>query len=173
MPWVIGAGRASLRGGRTAGRPSDPARYGAPVAPPVTLGHVGPSSLAATVYGLVDRGSKLRPQLAEELVGRIVIAFVDEGYADVLVDCRPDEIHIADHDGDAGADLQIRAGLADFNLLVSAPLAAGLPKPTDRRGRAALARMADGRVDFRGSIRLARRFLRLLSVAPARDGRAP
>ena len=140
---------------------------------PVTLGRVGARSVAATIYGLVDRGSTLRPDLAAQLEGRIVIAF-QEDYADVLVECGPAAIHVADHDGDApDADLEIRAAVADFNVLVAAPLAAGLPKPTDRRGRAALARVADGRVEFRGSITLARRFLRLLSVAPARDGGAP
>jgi hypothetical protein len=139
----------------------------------VTLGRVGARSVAATIYGLVDRGSTLRPDLAAQLEGCIVIAF-EEDYADVLVECGPAAIHVADCDGEpTEADLEIRAAVTDFNVLVAAPLAAGLPRPTNRTGRAALARVADGRVELRGSITLARRFLRLLSVAPGRAGRAP
>lgn len=134
----------------------------------VTLGPTGERSLAATVYGLLDRGARLRPDVAAELDGAVAITFADGGHADVRVDCGDGAIVVSDAaqvDGPA-PDLEIHATLHDFVVLLGAPLARGVPKPTDRRGRAALARIADGRVDFIGSIGLARRFMRLMSVAP-------
>jgi hypothetical protein len=138
--------------------------------PTVTLGATGERSLAATVYGLLDRGARLRPDVAAELHGCVLITFSDGGHADVRVTGDGERIEVADHalSPPREADVEIHASLHDFVVLVGAPLARGLPKPTDRRGRAALARIADGRVDFIGSIGLARRFMRLMSVAPER-----
>ena len=51
----------------------------------------------------------------------------------------------------------IRGSLPDIVQLTAAPLFGGLPKPTNARGRAALSRMAGGRVKIEGSPLLARR----------------
>jgi hypothetical protein len=132
-------------------------------APPVRLGHVGTTSVTATVFGLLDRGCTLRPDLAAQLDGRIRLRFAED-YADVRIECAPEAILVMDDD-DAPVDLEIRASLPDFVLLLAAPLAKGLPKPTDRRGRAALARVADGRIELTGSVGTARRLLRVMSVS--------
>jgi hypothetical protein len=81
----------------------------------------------------------------------------------VRIEGRDGAIEVGDCPGGA-ADLEIRAALPDLVVLVSAPLAAGIPTPTDARGRAALARLADGRVQLRGSVVLGRRLLRLLQI---------
>jgi ubiquinone biosynthesis protein UbiJ len=130
----------------------------------VELGRVGDRSVAATVYGLIDRGVALRPHLAREMDGVVRITFA-EGYAAVRIHFAGDRIEVAD-DAGGEADLEVQAALTDFVLCVSAPLAAGVPKPTSRAGRAALARMADGRVDFSGSLGLGRKLLALMSVVP-------
>ena len=134
----------------------------------MTLGPTGERSLAATVYGLLDRGARLRPDIAAQLDGCVVVTFSDGGHADVRIDCHDGRIAVCDAAlaGGGEPDLEIRASLHDFVVLLGAPLTRGFPKPTDRRGRAALARIADGRVDFIGSIALARRFMRVMSVAP-------
>lgn len=136
----------------------------------VELGDVGDRSVAATVYGLLDRGAHLRPALAEEMSGIVRITFA-EAYAPVRVefggDGRGGILVADDHSGDP-VDLEVQAALTDFVLCLSAPLAGGVPKPTTRLGRAALARLADGRVTFSGSIVLARRLMRLMSVARAK-----
>jgi hypothetical protein len=134
----------------------------------VTLGPTGDRSLAATVYGLIDRGARLRPDVAGAVEGCVVLTFADGGHADVRVDFGAGSIVVSDAAlaDPRDADLEIHASLHDFVVLVGAPLTRGFPRPTDRRGRAALARIADGRVDFIGSIALARRFMRLMSVAP-------
>lgn len=136
----------------------------------VELGKVGNRSIAATVHGLVDRGAHLRPALAAEMAGTVRITFA-EAYAPVLVEFGNDgdgHILVADDSSGDRVDLEVQAALTDFVLCLSAPLAGGVPKPTTRIGRAALARLADGRVDFSGSIVLARRLMRLMSVAQAR-----
>lgn len=131
----------------------------------VELREVGGRSVAATVYGLVDRGVQLRPAIAEDMRGTVRITFA-EGYAPVLIRFGDGRIEIGDADGGA-ADLEVQAALTDFVLCVSAPLAKGVPKPTSKAGRAALARMADGRVDFSGSLGLGRKLLQLMSVHPS------
>lgn len=130
----------------------------------VQLGRVGDRSVAATVFGLVERGVGLRPEVAAAMAGTIRITFA-EGYAPVRLTFAPTHITIADDEG-GGADLDVQAALPDFVLCVSAPLAGGVPKPTSKAGRAALARLADGRVDFSGRISLGRRLLQLMSVHP-------
>ncbi len=131
----------------------------------VELREVGDRSVAATVYGLLDRGVNLRPGLARAMVGTVRITFA-EGYAPVLIRFAGERIEIGD-DAGGPVDLEVQAALTDFVLCVSAPLAGGVPKPTSRTGRAALARIADGRVDFTGRVGLGRRLLALMSVHPS------
>jgi len=61
-------------------------------------------------------------------------------------------------------ELVISGALPDIVQLTTAPLFAGVPKPTNARGRAALAGMAGGKVKIEGSAGLARRLLTLLEI---------
>jgi hypothetical protein len=143
-------------------------------APTVLLGALADDSIAASVYVLVRHGALLRPDLAAELRGSVLLRFADD-YSPVRIDFRGDEIHVEDarHVEDRAHDLEIVGRLGDVNALIASPLAGGLPKPTSQRGRAALARLADGRVDFIGPLGLARRVLMLLAIdgAAASDTR--
>jgi hypothetical protein len=124
------------------------------------------TSIAATVYGLVQRGAMLRPELARELRGSVLVRFA-EGYEPVRIDLRGDTIAVEDASGDERAhDLIIEGALPAVTTLISAPLMGGLPKPTTAEGRAALARLAEGDVELDGPLRLTRSLLRLLSLAP-------
>ena len=131
----------------------------------VELREVGDRSVAATVFGLVERGVQLRPQVAAAMEGKIRIVFAED-YAPVLLVFGADRIDVGD-DAGGEVDLEVQAGLTDLVLCVSAPLTGGVPKPTSKAGRAALARMADGRVDFVGKLGLGRRLLQLMSVHPS------
>ena len=134
--------------------------------PLILLGAGSGASVTASIYAIVDRGAKLRPQLAHELRGSVLFEFA-EGYVPARIDFRGDEIEVADgNDHDRAHDLLVQGSLPDIVALIAAPLAGGLPKPTTAPGRAALARLADGRVEFEGPLRLARGLMRLLSVAP-------
>lgn len=152
------------------------------MSPPVVLGRLADDSVAASVYVLVVHGAARKPELAAAIRGRVVLHFA-ENYAPVRLDFRGDEIIVSDEQPgpDVPCDLEIHGRLGDVNALVAAPLAGGLPKPTTPRGRAALARLADGRVDFIGPLTLARKVLMLLALdlpAPSRrqrraDARTP
>ncbi|MCW3013690.1 MAG: hypothetical protein JWO02_782 [Solirubrobacterales bacterium] len=140
----------------------------AAVAPSVTLGQLSDESIAASVYILVRHGAQLRPALAVELRGSVLLRFADD-YSPVRIDFRGEDIHVEDarHLEDRAHDLEIVGRLGDVNAVIAAPLAGGLPKPTSQRGRQALARLADGRVDFIGALGLARKVLMLLAIDPA------
>lgn len=138
-------------------------------APLVTLGHVSGDSVAASVYVLVRHGAERRPDLAAALRGCVRMRFSD-GYRPVRIDFLGDEIAVEDEFDDAREppDLELSGRLGDVSALLCAPLVAGLPLPTSRGGRRAIARLADGRVGLDGSLALARDLLRLLSIDPAR-----
>jgi hypothetical protein len=89
-----------------------------------------------------------------------------DGYAPVRIDFRGDEIEVGDdfESHDRAHDLEVIGRMGDVTALIAAPLTGGLPKPTTRTGRAALARLADGRVEFNGPLALGRRLLRLLAI---------
>jgi hypothetical protein len=134
-------------------------------APVVRLGQVAEDSVAANLYVIVAHGVAHRPDMAASMRCSVVLRFLD-GYAPVRIDFRGDEVEVADDpDGvDRAHDLEVIGRMGDVTALISAPLAGGLPKPTTRAGRAALARLADGRVEFDGPLALGRRLLRLLAI---------
>ena len=138
------------------------------------LGELADHSVAPSVYVLVRHGAQLRPELAVSMRGAVVLR-VGDGHAPVRIEFCGDVIDVCDDvDGDDRAcDLVLSGCLADVNALIAAPLAGGLPKPTTRRGRGAIARLADGRVDFDGPLSLARSVLRLLAIDAVPTSRSP
>jgi hypothetical protein len=132
--------------------------------PRVKLGHQAPNGIAAGLLALVERGAAKRPRIARELRGRVEIRFAED-YAPVRVHFEDDQVLVEDGNGKRwSSDLVIEGALPDVIQLATAPLVGGLPKPTDRRGRAALASVAARRVRIEGSPRLARRVMKLLEV---------
>ena len=135
-------------------------------APPVTLGHVAPNGISPSMFGLIEHGANRHPDVALSLRGRIELRFTED-FAPVRATFDPSGIRVEDagtEDDGWEPDLVVRGSLPDVVQLASAPLVGGLPKLTDRRGRAAIARMAGGRVKIEGSTRLARRLLQLLQL---------
>jgi hypothetical protein len=132
--------------------------------PRVKLGHVAANGISASVLGLVERGALKRPKLARSLEGVVELRFAED-YAAVRLDFTGPDVLVEDANGRRSTpDLVIQGSLPDIVQLASAPLFAGLPRPTDRRGRAALARVAGGKVKIEGSPLLARRLLKLLEI---------
>ena len=130
------------------------------------LGRTGGASISAAVFAFVERGAMLRPQHARQLRGSVLLRF-SEDYHAVEVDLRGDEILVADaRDADRAHDLVLEGAFHDFAALLAAPLTGGLPRPTNAIGRAALGRLADGRIEFEGPLRLARGLMQLMSALP-------
>ncbi len=142
--------------------------------PLVRLGDLADDSVAPSVYVLVRHGAQLRPELAAGMRGAVQLRF-GEGHAPVRIEFCGDVIDVMDdaEDDDRACDLVLSGRLADVNALIVAPLAGGLPKPTTRRGRSAIARLADGRVDFDGPLSLGRSVLRLLAIDAVSTSRKP
>src|SRR5919198_6046745 len=134
-----------------------------PPAPKVHLGRIAANGIAPSMYGLIERGAAKRPRIARALRGTVEIRF-QEGFAPVRVAFGEDSVVVEDGNGNRRADLVIQGSLPDIVQLAAAPLVAGVPKLTDKRGRAALARVAGRRVRIEGSPMLARRLLKLLEI---------
>ena len=125
----------------------------------VKLGTLGDASIAATVYAIVDRAVAKRPEVVEELAGTDVRFELGDAYWPVRVRFGRHEVEVADDDESAPVDLVIHGSLPDLQTLLVAPLTKGVP-----RSRAALARLADGRVALDGPLGLGRAVLRLLAL---------
>jgi hypothetical protein len=144
-----------------------------PTAPVVLLGDLHDDSVAAAIYAMVSYGVARRPELATQIRGAIVLRF-HEGYPGVRIEFRGEEIEVTDDlDGeDRAVDLLISGRMGDVNALIASPLTGGLPRPTHPRGRAALGRLADGRVEFDGPLLLGRKLIMLLTLEEALPTRA-
>jgi hypothetical protein len=141
----------------------------------VKLGDQASNGISAAMFGLIERGAHKRPRIAKAVRGTVELRF-KEDFAPVRVTFGARVIVIEDvveppEEGTKRrrkrpnpADLVISGNLPDIVQLASAPLFGGVPKPTDARGRGALARLAGGRVRIEGNPLLARRLLKLLEI---------
>jgi hypothetical protein len=126
---------------------------------------VAPNGISPSLFGLIERGVERRPSVVQSLEARIELRF-DEGFAPIQISFESDGILVEDaaDDSDWSPDVVIRGSLPDVVQLASAPLKGGIPNPVNKRGRAALARVAGGRVRIEGRRLLARRLLQLLQL---------
>ena len=129
--------------------------------PHVRLGRTGPDSIAPALYALLDRGVERYGALAATTRGTVVLRF-NEGYAPVRIAFAGGDVVV--EDGDHGADVAIEGRLPDVVALTRARLLGAIPNPASRTGRAALARLADGRVRVQGDRPLGRVLLRLMAI---------
>jgi hypothetical protein len=133
-----------------------------PAVPEVRLGKTEPTGVSPSMYGLLERGVMLRPEVARKMHGRIVFRFTDS-LSPLRVVFSPH--HMTVEDGDLHTpDLAIVGTLPDIIHFVATPLVGGIPNPARVRGLVALARVARRRVRIEGDPALARSVLRLLSL---------
>lgn len=128
----------------------------------VRLGALAEDGIAASVFPLVERGCRLRPQLAAQLQDEVELRF-EEGYVPVRIAFGEAEVLVEDASAVDPA-VVLSGRLPDVVLLTAVPLARGVPRPTSARGRRALSHLARGRVRLEGSRVVGRRLLALLSV---------
>ena len=134
--------------------------------PRVRLGRMVEDGVAPSIYGLIERGIAREPGLLAGMRGRVVFRFTED-FSPLRVTFRPRSVVV--EDGDLRkADLVITGRLPDIVHFATVPTLHGrlhgVPDPRRPRGRAALGRLARGRVRVEGDGKLARRLLRLLAV---------
>jgi hypothetical protein len=129
--------------------------------PNVALGELVEGGLAPAIMAIVDRGVRRRPQLASGFECEVELAMT--GHPPVRISFGNPFVEV--EDGPApDPDLRINGALPDLVALMVAPLVGGVPNPINRRGRAALGMVANGRIRVEGRLGLLRRFLELISV---------
>lgn len=124
------------------------------------------SGVAPSILGLIERGIAREPELGGRMRGRVVLRF-EEDFSPLRVSFRSRTVLV--EDGDLRKpDLVISGRLPDIVHFATVPVLRGrlrgVPDPRRRRGRAALARLARGRVRIEGDRTLARQLIRLLAV---------
>ena len=122
--------------------------------------------VAPSILGLIERGISRDPALAAQMRGRVVFRFAED-FSPLRIAFRPKSVVI--EDGDLRKpDLVVAGRLPDIVHMATVPTLrgrfSGVPDPRHARGRAALGRLADGRVAVEGDRTLGRRLLRLLAV---------
>jgi hypothetical protein len=122
--------------------------------------------VAPSIYGLLERGIERRPEVVAKMRGRVVFRFAEE-FSPLRIAFRPKTVVL--EDGDLRKpDLVIAGALPDIVHMLTVPTLGGrlrgMPNPARARGRAALARVASGRVKIDGDRALGRRLLQLLAL---------
>jgi hypothetical protein len=128
---------------------------------------MAPNGVAASMYAMVERGVGRRPGIARSIHGTVEFRF-REDFAPLRMTFTRDEVWIDDvveHEEDPDKPgLVISGSLADIVQLTAVPQIGGIPRPTHKSGRAALARIVNGKVRIEGNPLTARRLLRLLEI---------
>ncbi len=126
------------------------------------LGQCLDGGLAPAILAIVERGTRLRPELVAGLAGEVEL---DLGHGHPPVRVRFDERSVLVEDGPAQEPiLRVSGTLADLTALMVTPLLGGMPSPIRARGRSALGNVAFGRLRVEGRLRLMRRLLGLIRI---------
>jgi hypothetical protein len=130
--------------------------------PQVRLGVLQEGGLAPAIMAIVERGVRRRPALAGGLHAEIQLEF-EEGHPPVRLVFGERLVLVEDGPGVA-PDLRVEGTLPDLISLMVTPLLGGLPNPINARGRAALGKVAVGRLRIEGRVGLMRQLIRVIRV---------
>jgi hypothetical protein len=135
----------------------------APIAAPgLRLGVTGEEGIAPTMFALLDRGLRRRPELAREMRGLVELRW-DEDITPVRIAFEEDEVVVEDGIWEV-PDLVIAGRLPHIVHLTTTPMVAGVPNPAHAHGRAALGRLRRRDVRIEGDRALGRKLLALLEL---------
>jgi hypothetical protein len=130
--------------------------------PLVRLGETDVDGIAPAIYALLERGAQRRPELVAEMSGLAEIRFAEE-FSPVRIAFTGQDVLVEDGTWD-DPHLVVAGRLPDVVALTTASLVGGVPNPTARSGRAALAQLARQQVKITGSLTLGRQLLQLLRL---------
>ena len=130
--------------------------------PALRLGATSDEGIAPTMFGLLDRGLRRRPELAVGARGLVEIRFREE-IVPVRIAFEEREVVVEDGSWER-PDLVIAGRLPHIVHLTTAPMLGGVPNPVRAHGRSALNRLRRGDVRIEGDRALGRRLLALLEL---------
>ena len=132
-------------------------------APGLRLGITGEDGIAPTIFALLDRGLRRRPEVAREMRGLVELRW-DEDITPVRLAFEADEVVVEDGSWEM-PDLVIAGRLPHIVHLTTTPMLAGVPNPARAHGRAVLGAPAPPRdVRIEGDRALGRKLLRLRAL---------
>jgi hypothetical protein len=131
-------------------------------APGLRLGSTGEDGIAPTIYALLDRGMRRRPEVACEMRGLVELRW-DEDIVPVRIAFEADEVVVEDGSWEM-PDLVIAGRLPHIVHLTTTPMLAGVPNPARAHGRAALGRLRRRDVRIKCDRTLGRKLLQLLEL---------
>jgi hypothetical protein len=131
-------------------------------APGLRLGITDEDGIAPTIYALLDRGLRRRPEVARAMRGLVELRW-DEDITPVRLAFEADEVVVEDGSWEL-PDLVIAGRLPHIVHLTTTPMLAGVPNPARAHGRAVLGRLRRRDVRFEGDRALGRKLLRLLEL---------
>jgi ubiquinone biosynthesis protein UbiJ len=131
-------------------------------APRVRLGQRTEDGIAPTMFALIEHAVGRRPGAIAAMRGRVELRF-HEQIDPVRMRFDGDEVLVEDGHWDR-ADLVVSGRLPHIVQITTAPNVGGVPNPVRAGGRAALGRIASGRVRVEGDRTLGRRLLSLLAL---------
>jgi hypothetical protein len=135
----------------------------ASIAPPgLRLGATGEDGIAPTMYALLDRGLRRRPELARAMRGLVELRW-QEDITPVRIAFEENEVIVEDGIWEV-PDLVIAGRLPHIVHLTTSPMLAGVPNPARAHGRAALGRLRRRDVRIEGDRALGRKLLALLEL---------
>jgi hypothetical protein len=130
--------------------------------PTLRLGATTEDGIAPTLFALLERGMRRRPQVARQMRGLIELRF-SENIAPTRISFEGDEVVVEDGGWEA-PDLIVAGRLPHIVHLTTTPMLAGVPNPARRHGRTTLVRLSRGHVVVDGDRGLGRRLLQLLEL---------
>jgi hypothetical protein len=131
-------------------------------APALRLGVTGDDGIAPTIYALLDRGLRRRPEVAGEMRGLVELRW-EEDITPVRIAFDDREIVVEDGIWEV-PNLVIAGRLPHIVHLTTAPMVAGVPNPARAHGRSVLGRLRRGDVRVEGDRALGRKLLALLEL---------
>jgi hypothetical protein len=130
--------------------------------PALRLGATTEDGIAPTLFALLERGIRRRPEVARAMLGLVELRFTED-IDSVRISFEGDEVVVEDGSWE-DADLVVSGRLPHVVHLTTTPMLAGIPNPATRHGRTTLGRLRRGHVTVQGDRELGRNLMRLLEL---------
>jgi hypothetical protein len=130
--------------------------------PALRLGDTTDDGIAPTLFALLERGIRRRPEVARAMLGLVELRFTED-IDSVRISFEGDAVVVEDGEWE-DPDLVVSGRLPHVVHLTTTPMVAGIPNPATRHGRTTLGRLRRRHVTVEGDRDLGRSLMRLLEL---------